>query len=107
MCAGRACSPRLRHLVDTLTEHSAEFRRLWAQHTVRGKTQDAKQLLHPDVGPLSLTDQSFDVRDAPARQLVIYHAEPGSTSAQALALLGSLHADGRRCPNQGIGQDLT
>lgn len=51
--------PRLRRLVDTLTEHSAVFRRLWAEHSVRGKTQDAKRLLHPDVGTLSLTYQSF------------------------------------------------
>ncbi|MBQ0884634.1 helix-turn-helix domain-containing protein [Streptomyces sp. RM72] len=96
--------PRLRDLVGTLTEHSAAFRRLWAQHTVRGKSQDAKQLLHPDVGPLSLTYQSFDVRDAPGQQLVIYHAEPGSSSAQALALLGSLYAGGRRAPSRSAGQ---
>ncbi|KOG86705.1 helix-turn-helix transcriptional regulator [Streptomyces varsoviensis] len=97
--------PRLRRLVDTLTEHSPEFRRLWARHSVRGKTRDAKRLLHPDVGPLSLTYQSFDVRDAPGQQLVIYHAELGSPSAQALALLGSLYADGgRRAPSRSAGQ---
>ena len=88
-------SPRLRELVGTLKEHSTTFARLWQAHTVRGKTQDAKHLLHPDVGPLSLTYQSFDVRDAPGQQLVIYHAEPGSSSAQALDLLGSLHATRR------------
>ncbi|WP_435642438.1 helix-turn-helix transcriptional regulator [Streptomyces sp. H49] len=97
-------NPRLRHLVADLTEHSAEFRRLWAQHTVRGKTQDAKQLLHPDVGPLSLTYQSFDVRDAPGQQLVIYHAEPGSPSAQALTLLGTLHAGEQRARSGSVGQ---
>ncbi|MFI8951000.1 helix-turn-helix transcriptional regulator [Streptomyces sp. NPDC053750] len=89
-------NPRLRELVRTLTEHSAEFSRLWSSHTVRGKTQDAKQFLHPDVGPLTLTYQAFDVRNAPGQQLVIYHAEPGSPSAQALDLLGSLHATRRR-----------
>ncbi|GAA2208049.1 hypothetical protein GCM10009850_035070 [Nonomuraea monospora] len=45
---------------------------------MRGKTQEAKRFLHPDVGSLALTYQAFDVRDAPAKQLVIYHAEPGS-----------------------------
>ncbi|MBB5937589.1 helix-turn-helix transcriptional regulator [Streptomyces zagrosensis] len=84
--------PRLRELVHTLSEHSPDFARLWNAHTVRGKTQDAKHLLHPDVGPLTLTYQAFDVRDAPGQQLVIYHAEPGSPSAQSLHLLGSLHA---------------
>ncbi|MFH8405110.1 helix-turn-helix domain-containing protein [Streptomyces sp. NPDC018019] len=88
--------PRLRALVRTLSEHSADFAHLWNAHTVRGKTRDAKHLLHPDVGPLTLTYQAFDVRDAPGQQLVIYHAEPGSPSAQALELLGSLHATRRR-----------
>ncbi|WP_328407193.1 helix-turn-helix transcriptional regulator [Streptomyces violaceus] len=88
--------PRLRELVGTLTEHSADFTRLWNAHTVRGKTQDAKRFLHPDVGPLTLTYQAFDVRDAPGQQLVIYHAEPGSPSAQSLNLLGSIHASWRQ-----------
>ncbi|MET9860876.1 helix-turn-helix transcriptional regulator [Streptomyces smyrnaeus] len=89
-------NPRLRELVRTLTEHSADFTRLWNAHTVRGKTQEAKQLLHPDVGPLTLTYQAFDVRDAPGQQLVIYHAEPGGPSAEALHLLGSVHATRRQ-----------
>ncbi|GGY67103.1 transcriptional regulator [Streptomyces geysiriensis] len=88
-------NPRLRELVRTLTERSPDFTRLWNAHTVRGKTRDAKHLLHPEVGPLSLTYQAFDVRDAPGQQLVIYHAEPGSPSAQSLDLLGALHATRR------------
>jgi hypothetical protein len=59
------------------------FTDLWNTHTVRGKTQEAKNLSHPDVGPLTLTYQAFDVRDAPGQQLIVYQAEPGSPSAQA------------------------
>ncbi|WP_432170210.1 helix-turn-helix transcriptional regulator [Streptomyces sp. 1222.5] len=83
-------NPRLRELVRALTEHSTEFTRLWNTHTVRGKTQDAKHVLHPDVGALTLTYQAFDVRDAAGQQLLVYQAEPGSPSAQALGLLGSV-----------------
>lgn len=89
-------SPRLRELVRTLTGHSTDFTRLWSAHAVRGKTQEAKHLRHPEVGPLILTYQAFDVRDAPGQQLIVYQAEPGSSSAQALALLGSLHATSNR-----------
>ncbi|CAM5369793.1 XRE family transcriptional regulator OS=Streptomyces alboniger OX=132473 GN=CP975_22175 PE=4 SV=1 [Streptomyces alboniger] len=88
----RSGLPGLRQLVRSLTDRSPDFARLWNTHAVRAKTQGDKQFLHPDVGPLTLTYQVFDVRDAPGQQLVIYHAEPGSTSAQALELLGSLHA---------------
>ncbi|NYI03569.1 helix-turn-helix transcriptional regulator [Allostreptomyces psammosilenae] len=87
--------PRLPELVRTLTEGSAEFAALWGSHAVHAKTRDAKALLHPEVGPLDLTFQTFDVRGARGQQVVIYHAEPGSPSAQALALLGTLEATRR------------
>ncbi|MFF4102903.1 helix-turn-helix transcriptional regulator [Streptomyces sp. NPDC001903] len=90
-------SPRLRSLVRDLTEHSADFTRLWNAHAVRGKTSDAKDFLHPDVGPLTLTYQAFDVREAPGQQLVVYQAEPATPSAQALTLLGTLHATAQWC----------
>ncbi|MFG2294223.1 helix-turn-helix transcriptional regulator [Streptomyces sp. NPDC048603] len=84
--------PRLREVVDVLTGASEEFAALWSTHTVRGKTHEAKEFVHPEVGPLTLAYESFDVRGAPGQQLVIYHAEAGSPSGRSLALLGSLHA---------------
>lgn len=69
--------PRLREVVRTLAAASEEFAVLWAAQTVQGKSHDdAKELVHPEVGPLSLTYETFDVRGARGQQLVIYHARP-------------------------------
>ncbi|MEU4345968.1 helix-turn-helix transcriptional regulator [Streptomyces sp. NPDC023838] len=94
--------PRLHELVRTLCAASAQFTALWRSHGVRGKTHGVKELVHPEVGPLSLTYQTFDVCGAPGQQLVIYHAQPGSPSAQALTLLGTLAATARQ-PSDGLG----
>lgn len=83
---------RLHDLVHFLDEESEEFAVLWSSHTVHGKSRANKELLHPDVGPLDLVYHTFDVRAASGQQLVVYHAAPDSPDAQALALLGSLHA---------------
>ncbi|MEU5187517.1 helix-turn-helix transcriptional regulator [Streptomyces klenkii] len=88
--------PRLHDLVSSLTETSEEFATLWHSHTVYGKAHGAKELIHPEVGTLSLTYHSFDVRGAHGQQVVIYHAEPASPSAEALSLLGSLNATRRQ-----------
>ncbi|MEU0505975.1 helix-turn-helix transcriptional regulator [Nocardia sp. NPDC005998] len=92
-------NPRLRATIRILTEQSPEFTRLWNTHNVRGKTHEAKHFLHPDVGPLALTYQALDIPDALGQQLVVYHAEPDSPTAQALKLLGSLHATRDHTPN--------
>lgn len=71
---------------------SADFRVLWARHDVRGKTREAKLFHHAQVGDLELHYESFTVNSASTQQLVVYQAEPGTASADALALLGSLSA---------------
>ncbi|NKE59106.1 helix-turn-helix domain-containing protein [Lentzea sp. PSKA42] len=83
-------SPRLRQIVEELSK-SPVFKELWEQHEVRGKTQDAKEFVHPAVGPLKLNYHSFDVREAPGQFLVIYQAEPGP-NADALRLLATSRA---------------
>lgn len=84
--------PRLVAAVGELSLRSEEFRRLWARHDIRRKTQASKGFRHPLVGELTLDYESLTVNSAPGQQLVVYQAEPGSPSEQALALLGSLEA---------------
>jgi transcriptional regulator with XRE-family HTH domain len=91
----RPGDPGLTALVAELEAGSTEFADLWARQGVRGKTQEPKRFHHPEVGPLELTYQAFDVRSAPGQQLVVYQAGAGSASAEALALLGSLAATRR------------
>ncbi|MFI5933992.1 helix-turn-helix transcriptional regulator [Actinoplanes sp. NPDC051494] len=82
--------PRIGEVLRGLLDSSAEFVELWARHDVRGKTLEVKKLHHADVGALTLRVQTFDVRGADGQELVVYQAEPGSASADALTLLGML-----------------
>ncbi|MFG2294969.1 helix-turn-helix transcriptional regulator [Streptomyces sp. NPDC048603] len=81
--------PQLSPLVGELSVKNEEFRRLWAAHTVADKAHGVKRLRHPLVGPMSLSFETFRVTDNPEQALVTFHAEPGSPSAEALALLNS------------------
>lgn len=49
---------------------------------------------HADVGSITLSYQAFDVSSAPGQQLIIYQAEPASSSEHALVLLGTIAATG-------------
>ncbi|GAA4517310.1 helix-turn-helix transcriptional regulator [Actinoallomurus oryzae] len=88
--------PRIRRVLAELLDQSPEFAELWAHHDARGKALERKRFDHHDVGALTLTMQTFDVRSSPGQELVVYHAEPASESSQALALLGSLAATARQ-----------
>ncbi|MFI7402893.1 helix-turn-helix domain-containing protein [Streptomyces sp. NPDC049541] len=88
--------PRLSALVGELSVKSEEFRRLWAMHDVKEKSHGVKHLHHPLVGDLMLNYESFPVTDGSDQALLVYHAEPGSPSAEALRLLASWGADATR-----------
>jgi transcriptional regulator with XRE-family HTH domain len=91
--------PRLTDLVGELSLKSEEFRRLWARHDVREKTHGVKRYTHPLVGELTLSYESFTVAGAPEQMLIVYLAQPGSASEQALALLASVTADATEAPS--------
>jgi len=84
--------PRVRAVLHELLTRSPEFERLWARHDARGKSLEVKTFRHREVGELTLRMRAFDVRGAAGQELIVYHAEPGSPSADALRLLGALAA---------------
>ncbi|WP_147132498.1 helix-turn-helix transcriptional regulator [Nocardia ninae] len=90
--AGDLDDPRLTELVGELSLKSEDFRRLWARHDIRGKTAGTKRFRNPMVGELTLSYETLSVNGAPGQILIAYHAEPGSDSERALALLGSMVA---------------
>src|SRR3954452_1108968 len=92
--------PRVAEIVEELRAASQEFVEIWERNNARGKAADVKTFRHPEVGELTLRMQTFDVRSAPGQQLIVYHAEPGTASAQALALLGTLSAT-EHLPDRG------
>jgi len=87
-----ADDPRLRALIGELSVKSERFRRLWARHDVRRGRSAASVIRHPRVGDLQLRREKFVIAGTDGLILTIYHADPGSHSADALALLGSLTA---------------
>ena len=74
---------------------SERFRELWGRHDVRPKRRADHGVNHPLLGPLGLRSEKLAMADADGQSLIVYHAEPGSPSAQALALLASAIADTR------------
>ena len=85
--------PHLAELVGELSVRSELFRRLWARHDVRRHPGGGVyRVAHPQVGDLELRYDKFAVADAEDQVLVVYQADPGSRSAEALTLLSSLSA---------------
>ncbi|MFI9808789.1 helix-turn-helix domain-containing protein [Streptomyces sp. NPDC052301] len=87
-----ADDPRLRDLVGELSLRSERFRTLWARHEVRPRRGRVSHLTHPQVGDLDLHSNKLSVEGAAGLTLVVFHAEPGSRSAELLDILGSLAA---------------
>ncbi|GGV30995.1 hypothetical protein GCM10010182_62860 [Actinomadura cremea] len=84
--------PRLATLVGELSLHSPDFRRLWADHNVRGKTRGRKRFVHPRLGELALDYVAMRAPDDPDMTMMIYSAPIGSDAAAALQLLAGLAA---------------
>jgi transcriptional regulator with XRE-family HTH domain len=78
-------------LIGQLCATSAAFATAWARHHVRNCASAVRTYHHPEVGTLTLTEESLELREDNGQRLVLKAAEPGSPSAERMGLLASLH----------------
>ncbi|WP_444963810.1 helix-turn-helix transcriptional regulator [Nocardiopsis sp. M1B1] len=95
-------------LIGELSARSGVFARDWARHNVHSHRTGTKAFRHPDVGLVEVTFDVFEPAGEERLWIVTYTVEPGTPSADAFALLGTLaatraEADGGR---GGTGVDL-
>ncbi len=79
----------LTDLVGELATRSDAFRSRWAAHDVRLHHTGSKRFRHPVVGDLTVGFNATELPADPGLTLTVYTAEPGSDSAEKLALLAS------------------
>jgi transcriptional regulator with XRE-family HTH domain len=82
----------LTDLVGELSTRSEPFRQHWAKHDVRFHVSGVKHFRHSQVGDLELNYERLDVAFDDGLTIFTYTADPGTRSAEALSLLGSLAA---------------
>jgi transcriptional regulator with XRE-family HTH domain len=85
-------NPRFVELVGELSLRSDRFRQLWGRADVQVPVSRTAKLNHPQVGPLELRSNKFTVNGTDGLMMVVFHAPPGSRSAELLGILGSLIA---------------
>jgi hypothetical protein len=84
----------LNELVGELSVRSDHFRSLWARHDIRARISGgSRHMHHPQVGELELHHENLQISGTDGQALIIYHADPGSRTEQALALLATLATD--------------
>lgn len=96
--SGRGDDPELSALVAELSLRSEDFRRLWADHEVKECAYGVKRVRHLVAGLLTLPYETLAVPGELDRTIVVYTPEPGSETAERLALLGSWATTGPAGP---------
>ncbi|WP_136194229.1 helix-turn-helix domain-containing protein [Actinomyces procaprae] len=82
-------NPCLQALIGELSTRSREFADLWARHDVGYVCRAEKVVNHPVVGQMHLYYEPAAMASTPGMTMLVYGAEPGSSSAEALRLLSS------------------
>lgn len=95
-------NPAISELVGDLSTRSREFASLWAVHDVRHVCRSSKVIVHPVVGELDLVYEPMSLGTNPDLTMLVYSAEPGSATADALRLLESWAATTQSAAAQSV-----
>ncbi|MFE0631901.1 helix-turn-helix transcriptional regulator [Streptomyces sp. NPDC058864] len=90
--ARRPHDARLTALVDELRATDPDVARWWDDHGVRDYASVAKRVRHPGAGPLTFDIEIVCAPHEPDQRLVVYTAEPDSSTARVLPILASWSA---------------
>ncbi|GEM29611.1 transcriptional regulator [Nocardia neocaledoniensis NBRC 108232] len=90
--AANPTDPQLTALVGELSIADEQFRQWWAARNVARQEFGSKTLQHPDVGEMTLNWDTFSSSGDAEQQLVLWSAEPGTTSHEKLRILMSWSA---------------
>lgn len=93
--AGRRDDAQAKDLVERLLGASPEFEALWRLHSVGLMRSRRKRIQHPEVGLLELDCQVLVDEDR-TQILALFSPAAATSTAERLALLGSLAAAGER-----------
>lgn len=79
--------PSMTALVEELSEKDPQFREWWAAHHVAHHAMGTKAFRHPVAGDLTLDWEALACPTDPDQQLIIFTAEPGTSSHEGLRFL--------------------
>ncbi|PSL03107.1 Xre family transcriptional regulator [Haloactinopolyspora alba] len=98
--ATRSGDTAVHALIDELTVGSAEFVSYWTEHQLSGPGAFTKRVHHDAVGEFELSYQSLVIPQEADQYVALYTPQPGSPSAERLALLAARTADSASRPAQ-------
>ena len=81
-----ASTARAAEIVRRLLAVSPEFTGIWERHDVGKRFEDAKTIVHPELGHIAVDCQAL-VTENQAQVLLVLTATPGTEAAEKLALL--------------------
>ncbi len=93
--------PRLAELVGDLSIRDAHFRQWWAGTHVAVKRRGTRTYNHPVVGEITLEWDALTSDADPDQQLIVFTAEPGSRSEEALRELAARVAETASTSREG------